>query len=79
MASDTTPIAVGAGIRRVGRELPPGWDLTTQYGNQQIGPEQAVWLGHDTLIYSKNVHDEASGAFDYSKGAFPLPLYYSHG
>ncbi|KAJ8696814.1 hypothetical protein PTI98_006650 [Pleurotus ostreatus] len=67
MASDTTPIAVGAGIRRVGRELPPGWDLTTQYGNQQIGPEQAVWLGYDTLIYSKNVLDEASGAFDYSK------------
>ncbi|KAF4578451.1 hypothetical protein EYR36_000258 [Pleurotus pulmonarius] len=65
--SDVTPIAVGAGIRRVGRELPSGWDVATQYGDQQIGPEQAVWLGHDTLIYSKNVRDEASGAFDYSK------------
>ncbi|OBZ75589.1 hypothetical protein A0H81_04847 [Grifola frondosa] len=34
--------------------------------HQQIGPEQFIWRGNDTLIYSKNVKD-ANGAFSYSK------------
>lgn len=50
----------------VGRTLPPGWG-PEQYGDQQIGPEQFVWFGEDTLIYSKNVKD-TNGQYTYSKG-----------
>ncbi|KAF9501145.1 hypothetical protein BDN71DRAFT_1479710 [Pleurotus eryngii] len=52
------------------RSLGAGEIWEYPYGDQQIGPEQAIWLGHDTLIYSKSVRDEASGAFDYSRGGF---------
>ena len=58
-------VGVGAGERLVGRTLPSGWN-PEQYGDQQIGPEQFIWKGNDTLIYSKNVAED--GTFSYSKG-----------
>ncbi|KAG6873372.1 hypothetical protein C0995_016481 [Termitomyces sp. Mi166 len=57
-------IAVGDGKRTTSRTLPTGWS-SEQYGDQQIGPEQHVWYGSDSVIYSKNVRD--ASAFDYSK------------
>ena len=59
-------VKVGSGKRLVGRTLPAGW-APSQYGDQQIGPEQFLWLGEDTLIYSKNVKD-TNGQYTYSKG-----------
>lgn len=58
-------IPVGSGTRLVGRTLPRGWG-TEDYNEQQIGPEQFIWSGEDSLIYSKNTQDE--GQFQYSKG-----------
>jgi len=58
-------VDVGAGRRLVGRSLPVGW-APEQYGDQQIGPEQIIWKGEDTLIYAMNVQDEST--FTYSKG-----------
>jgi hypothetical protein len=55
----------GSGKRIVGRTLPQGW-TAEQYPDQQIGPEQFIWKGTDSLIYSKNVIDD--GTFTYSKG-----------
>ncbi|TRM63712.1 hypothetical protein BD626DRAFT_569086 [Schizophyllum amplum] len=60
-------IPAKSGTRRVGRDLPPGWSKD-DYGEQQIGPEQFIWRGNDTLIYSKNVVD--SGTFQYSNNVF---------
>ncbi|KAF5379918.1 hypothetical protein D9757_007232 [Collybiopsis confluens] len=57
-------VKTGAGKRVIGRTLPRGWS-PSQYGDQQIGPEQFIWNGQDGLIYSKNVIDES--AFEYSK------------
>ncbi|KIK54484.1 hypothetical protein GYMLUDRAFT_177108 [Collybiopsis luxurians FD-317 M1] len=57
-------IESGSGKRIVGRTLPRGWN-PSQYGDQQIGPEQFIWNGEDGLIYSKNVRDEFQ--FTYSK------------
>ncbi|KII89304.1 hypothetical protein PLICRDRAFT_109538 [Plicaturopsis crispa FD-325 SS-3] len=59
-----TVIEPGSGKRLLGRSLPAGW-TAAQYGDQQIGPEQFIWSGNDTLIYSKNVAD--ASAFSYSK------------
>lgn len=59
-------IETGSGTRIVGRTLPRGWN-PSQYGDQQIGPEQFIWYKEDGLIYSKNVEDEHT--FTYSKGA----------
>ncbi|KZT11646.1 uncharacterized protein LAESUDRAFT_671849 [Laetiporus sulphureus 93-53] len=58
-------IKAGDGKRLIGRTLPSGWG-PERYGDQQIGPEQFIWRGSDTLIYSKNVKDN-NGAFSYSK------------
>lgn len=57
-------IKVGSGKRLVGRTLPSGWDAS-QYGDQQIGPEQHIWHGEDAVVYSKNVVDD--GEYTYSK------------
>ncbi|KAJ4475736.1 hypothetical protein J3R30DRAFT_3294599 [Lentinula aciculospora] len=57
-------IKAGSGKRIVGRTLPRGW-TTSQYGDQQVGPEQFIWNGNDSIIYSKNVRDEFE--FLYSK------------
>ncbi|GJE87975.1 thioredoxin-like protein790 [Phanerochaete sordida] len=57
-------IGVGSGTRIVPRSLPFGWG-PEDYGDQQIGPEQFIWSGEDSLIYSQNVVDD--GAFTYSK------------
>ncbi|RXW22236.1 hypothetical protein EST38_g3614 [Candolleomyces aberdarensis] len=57
-------IDVGAGSRVVSRTLPLGW-TSEEYGDQQIGPEQLIWKGEDTLIFSKNVIDQ--NTFTYSK------------
>lgn len=59
------PIAAGSGSRVLGRTLPPGWTVG-DYGEQQIGPEQFVYLGEDAIIFSKNVRD--ANTFTYSKG-----------
>lgn len=64
--SDKKKIAVGAGERLIGRNLPLGW-TAEDYGDQQIGPEQFVWWGDDAVIYGKNVAD-SDGTFQYSKG-----------
>lgn len=58
-------ISAGDGKRVIGRTLPQGWS-PEDYGNQQIGPEQFIWNGADSIIYSKNVGDEHT--FTYSKG-----------
>ncbi|THH26786.1 hypothetical protein EUX98_g7409 [Antrodiella citrinella] len=60
-------IEAGSGKRVVSRTLPLGWS-PEQYGDQQIGPEQFVWHGSDTLVYSKNVQD-TDGVYTYSKDA----------
>ncbi|KAI0831687.1 hypothetical protein BC628DRAFT_1310437 [Trametes gibbosa] len=57
-------VKVGSGKRLVGRTLPAGWSAK-QYGDQQVGPEQFIWAGSDTLIYSKNAIDD--GVWAYSK------------
>ncbi|KAJ3545632.1 hypothetical protein NMY22_g2351 [Coprinellus aureogranulatus] len=57
-------VGVQSGKRLLGRTLPPGWSAE-DYGDQQIGPEQILWSGNDTLIFSKNVVD--SDTFTYSK------------
>ncbi|KAI0956725.1 hypothetical protein AcW1_005336 [Taiwanofungus camphoratus] len=64
-SSPHTVIKAGSGERLIGRTLPQGWS-PERYGDQQIGPEQFIWKGDDTLIYSKNVKD-INGAFSYSK------------
>ena len=61
-------IEAGSGIRRVSRSLPRGW-TSQEYNNQQIGPEQLIWNGDDSIIYSKDVMD--ASVFAYSKGEFP--------
>ncbi|KAF7308739.1 Amidohydro-rel domain-containing protein [Mycena kentingensis (nom. inval.)] len=61
---DFKPIAAGSGKRVLERTLPRGW-APEQYGEQQIGPEQILFAGEDTVIYSKNVVDEHT--FQYSK------------
>lgn len=66
LGSSSVDINAGDGERLVGRTLPQGWG-PERYGDQQIGPEQFVWNGDDTVIYSKNVRD-TNGAFSYSKG-----------
>ncbi|KAF5373175.1 hypothetical protein D9758_001510 [Tetrapyrgos nigripes] len=77
-SDDTSPIAAGSGSRIVGRTLPPGWTMDN-YGDQQIGPEQFLWLGNDALIYSKNVLRESTGSFEYSQdvhqGIYAIFLY----
>ena len=60
-------IEPGSGVRRVSRSLPRGW-TSEEYNNQQIGPEQLIWNGDDSIIYSKDVMD--SSVFQYSKGRF---------
>lgn len=50
-------IAAGSGKVLIGRTLPRGWTVE-QYADQQIGQEQYLWNGDDTLIFSKNVVDE---------------------
>lgn len=62
-------IHAGSGTRVVGRSLPLGW-TAEDYGDQQIGPEQAIWKGSDAIIYTKNIQD--ANAFTYSKGWFIL-------
>lgn len=62
-----TQVEVGNGSRVLGRTLPPGWSVE-DYGDQQIGPEQFIWNGPDSIIYSKNVRD--ASVFSYSKGVF---------
>ncbi|PFH52496.1 hypothetical protein AMATHDRAFT_173604 [Amanita thiersii Skay4041] len=57
-------VVSGSGTRVVSRTLPLGWG-PQEYGDQQIGPEQLIWSGIDSLIYSKNVRD--ASAFTYSK------------
>ncbi|KAF7978723.1 hypothetical protein HWV62_45013 [Athelia sp. TMB] len=58
-------VSVGSGQRLIGRTLPDGWGAA-QYGDQQVGPEQFIWRGEDTIIYSMNVAD-TNGQFEYSK------------
>ena len=58
-------IEAGSGIRRVSRSLPRGW-TSEEYNDQQIGPEQLIWNGNDSIIYSKDVMDPS--VFEYSKG-----------
>ncbi|KAG5651504.1 hypothetical protein H0H81_008398 [Sphagnurus paluster] len=57
-------VVAGEGSRIVSRSLPRGWS-SEEYGDQQIGPEQHIWNGGDSIIYSKNIVDES--AFAYSK------------
>ncbi|KAF8216523.1 hypothetical protein K438DRAFT_1797365 [Mycena galopus ATCC 62051] len=61
---DNTTITVGSGTRVVGRTLPRGWK-NEQYEDQQIGPEQFIWRGEDSVVFSKNTIDEYE--YTYSK------------
>ncbi|KAJ3550145.1 hypothetical protein NM688_g5104 [Phlebia brevispora] len=61
----SSKIEAGSGKRLIGRTLPPGWG-PSDYGDQQIGPEQYIWSGNDSVIYSKNVID-TNGQWTYSK------------
>ncbi|KAF8810077.1 hypothetical protein BYT27DRAFT_7162151 [Phlegmacium glaucopus] len=60
----TSTVKEGSGIRRVSRSLPQGW-TSQEYGDQQIGPEQLIWNGDDSIIYSLDVMDASE--FTYSK------------
>ncbi|KAI0692203.1 hypothetical protein BC835DRAFT_1358056 [Cytidiella melzeri] len=64
VSSEPKRVEVGAGQRVVGRTLPAGWG-PERYADQQVGPEQFIWRGTDSLIYSQNVVDE--GWFTYGK------------
>lgn len=66
LPSGDETIAVGSGKRLVGRTLPPGWSAE-QYEEVQIGPEQFIWRGNDSLIFAKNVGN-IDGYYTYSKG-----------
>ena len=70
-------IEVGSGSRIISRSLPLGW-TAENYGDQQIGPEQFIWKGTDSIIFSKNIVD--GYYFTYSKGTFfsYLPLRANH-
>ncbi|KAF9484912.1 hypothetical protein BDN70DRAFT_871892 [Pholiota conissans] len=57
-------IEAGSGTRVISRTLPLGW-TAEQYGDQQIGPEQLLWKGNGSIIFSKNVQDAST--FQYSK------------
>ena len=59
-------IKSGSGKLLVGRTLPLGWGVES-YEHQQVGPEQFIWSGNDTVIYSKNVGD-TDGSWQYNKG-----------
>ncbi|KAJ7155426.1 hypothetical protein C8R43DRAFT_1126083 [Mycena crocata] len=61
---DNQTIAAGSGTRVLGRTLPFGW-TDDQYGEQQIGPEQFIWRGEDSVIFSKNIRNE--NEYSYSK------------
>ncbi|KAF9068339.1 hypothetical protein BDP27DRAFT_1422041 [Rhodocollybia butyracea] len=63
-STEQHPIQAGDGTQIIGRTLPRGWNAS-QYGDQQVGPEQFIWNGEDGIIYSKNVRDEFQ--FEYSK------------
>ncbi|OAX41869.1 hypothetical protein K503DRAFT_734746 [Rhizopogon vinicolor AM-OR11-026] len=58
-------VEVGAGKRIVSKRLPIGW-TKEDYVEQQIGHEQFIWAGDDTLIYAGNVKD-VDGTYTYSK------------
>ncbi|KAF7356578.1 Amidohydro-rel domain-containing protein [Mycena venus] len=62
--ADNKTIAVGSGARVLGRTLPRGWS-GEQYEDQQIGPEQFIWHGKDSVIFSKNIVNEYE--YSYSK------------
>ena len=64
MKEDT--IKAGSGKVLVGRTLPLGWTVD-DYADQQVGPEQFIWAGNDSVIYSKNTVD-TNGVWEYSKG-----------
>ncbi len=65
-----TSIKPGSGRLLVGRTLPLGWTVDN-YGDQQVGPEQFIWQGNDSVIYSKNTVD-TNGEWEYSKGVYEL-------
>jgi hypothetical protein len=67
-----TQIKAGDGNRVLGRTLPKGW-TAEQYGDQQIGPEQFIWNGQDSIIFAKNVRDAST--FEYSKGVLDRAQY----
>jgi hypothetical protein len=72
-------IEPGSGVCRVSRSLPRGW-TSEEYNNQQIGPEQLIWNGDDSIIYSKDVKDPS--VFDYRKGktlSFSAYMHYFKG
>ncbi|TFK87930.1 hypothetical protein K466DRAFT_599091 [Polyporus arcularius HHB13444] len=60
-----TSIKPGSGRLLVGRTLPLGWTVDN-YGDQQVGPEQFIWQGNDSVIYAKNTVD-TNGEWEYSK------------
>ncbi|KJA15941.1 hypothetical protein HYPSUDRAFT_47891 [Hypholoma sublateritium FD-334 SS-4] len=66
-------IDVGSGNRIISRSLPLGRSAEN-YGDQQIGPEQLIWKGGDSIIYSKNVVDEYFFTFnkDVHRGTYAI-------
>ncbi|KAF9036525.1 hypothetical protein BDZ89DRAFT_1130161 [Hymenopellis radicata] len=45
-----TPVSAGTGTRLLERTLPAGFD---DYGEEQIGPEQSLWHGDDSLQHPR--------------------------
>ncbi|KAJ4475757.1 hypothetical protein J3R30DRAFT_3294092 [Lentinula aciculospora] len=68
-------ITSGNGRRVLGRTLPRGMSVE-DYASQQIGPEQFLWAGNDTVIFAKNVVDEyTTSSKDIHKGVFAIFSY----
>ena len=74
-SSTQSQVSPGSGKRLVGRTMPSGWP-SSMYEEVQIGPEQFIWGGEDTVIYSKNVIDQ--GVFEYSKGVCAIIVLFHH-
>ncbi|KAJ7593490.1 hypothetical protein C8J56DRAFT_931194 [Mycena floridula] len=62
LSGEQAQIPVGSGSRVIARTLFPGQE---DYNDQHVGPEQFIWRGNDSIIFSKNVRD--SSHFTYNK------------
>ncbi|KAF5373144.1 hypothetical protein D9758_001532 [Tetrapyrgos nigripes] len=74
LSADQIPqsISVGSGELVLGRTLP--LDKTVEdYADQQIGPEQFIWFGEDSIIFAKNAADDyITSEKDVYKGVYAI-------
>ncbi|KAJ7442290.1 hypothetical protein FB451DRAFT_1057716 [Mycena latifolia] len=71
--ADNSTISAGSGARVLGRTLPSGW-TSEMYEEQQIGPEQFIWRGEDSVIFSKNIRNDREYSYskDVHKGIYSI-------